>query len=57
MVFAKDKYDYAYFERNDCVQRNLSVKLSLILKAFDIVWFVSSACNLRRHCVSGVNVQ
>ena len=42
----------AYFERKDCVQRNLylnCVSLRKVLKACDIVWFVSSTSILRRH--------
>ena len=44
----------AYFQRKGCVQRNLdfSYHNEKVLKASDqrdIVWFVSSACYLRRH--------
>ena len=55
MVLAIDKYDYGIFSRqgSDYVQRNLYLNcVSLyekLLKACDIVWFVASACNLRRQ--------
>ena len=38
----------AYFERKGCVQRNNEKVLKASVQ-HDIVWFVSSACYLRRH--------
>ena len=52
----------AYFERKSCLRRNLYlnyVDYEKVLKHSDIVWFVSSACNLRRpwtECVGRVNI-
>ena len=51
----------AYFELK-VAHSETSIKLShheKVLKAFDIVWLVSSAFNLRRHwpeCVGRVNI-
>ena len=41
----------AYFERKGCVQRNLYLNCDYekVFKASDIIWFVSSACHLRRQ--------
>ena len=49
----------AYFERKSSLQGNLYMyHYEKVLKHSDIVWFVSSACNLRRpwpECVGRVN--
>ena len=37
----------ACFERKDCVQRITVSYCEKVLKACDIVWFVSRACNLK----------
>ena len=52
----------AYFERKGCVHRTSIQTVyhyEKVLKASNIVWFVSSACNLRGHwpeCVGHVPV-
>ena len=62
MVLAIDKYDYGIFLKKGLRTAKPLFKLShyeKVLKACDIVWFVSSACNLRRHwpeCVGRVDI-
>ena len=63
MVLAVNKYDYDIFLNGRVVFSETSIQTvyhyEKVLKASNMVWFVSSACNLRRHwseCVGRVPV-